>query len=368
MRKSRFAVRSITVLGCLLLAAFVFEQIDFGIEPEARAAGLPEHHNGDGTFRNLYLESSKKSLFKFLWAKYTSDWTEWQDYEVRVNEVPLDEQTLQAEFYSKPKISWVGHSTVLIQYQNVNVLTDPIFSYRASPVSFAGPHRIFNAAVDIDQLPEIDYIVISHNHYDHLDLSTVEAIGDKALWVVPLGLAQWFEEQGVKRVVELDWWQALEEDQVTLRLTPAQHWSRRTAWDTNTSLWGSWQIQIDDFNSWFGGDTGYNEIQFKEIGQKHGPFDFAMIPIGAYEPRWFMQAMHVNPQEAVEIHKDIRSAYSMGVHWSTFQLTAEEVDAPRETLESLMQQQSDLTPFKAVPVGSSFEIKHLSAKSYAASE
>jgi N-acyl-phosphatidylethanolamine-hydrolysing phospholipase D len=329
-------------------------------QPVNASVDLPAHHLPDGTFQNLYLENSKKSLFKFLWAKYTSDWSDWEGQEVKVTPVTLKLKQISQGVYQKPRVSWIGHSTVLIQYKNKAVLTDPIFFDRASPISFAGPKRVFKPAVSLDQLPNVDFVVISHNHYDHLDLPTVEALGDQTTWVVPLGLKAWFEEQGVSRVVELDWWQAHVEEDVTLRLTPAQHWSKRSPWDTNTSLWGSWQIQIADFNSWFGGDTGYNDIQFKEIGQKHGPFDFAMIPIGAYEPRWFMKNMHVNPEESVKIHKDIRSAYSMGIHWSTFQLTAEQIDAPKNDLAKVLASEQDLTPFKAVPIGSSFEISHKS--------
>lgn len=324
--------------------------------PVIAKSGLPAHHNPDGTFKNLYLENSKKSILKFLWAKYTSDWSDWEGREVTVTPVQLDLRDVQQSYYVKPRISWIGHSTVLIQYKDKTVLTDPIFFDRASPVSFAGPKRAFKPAIDLKELPKVDYVVISHNHYDHLDKPTVEAIGDKTTWLVPLGLKAWFNEQGVTQVLELDWWQAHQFDDLTLRLTPAQHWSKRTPWDTNESLWGSWQIQIDDFNSWFGGDTGYNDIQFKEIGDKLGPFDFAMIPIGAYEPRWFMKNMHVNPEESVEIHKDIRSAYSMGIHWSTFQLTAEQIDAPREDLAKALAEQENLTPFDAVPIGSSFEV------------
>lgn len=317
---------------------------------------LPAHHLPDGTFQNLYLENSKKSIFKFLWAKYTSDWADWEGHEVKVLPVDLSLEDVSSSFYDKPRISWVGHSTVLIQYKDVTVLTDPIFFDRASPVSFAGPKRVFKPAVSLEDLPPIDYAIISHNHYDHLDRPTVNAIGDKTQWLVPLGLKEWFVDQGVSKVLELDWWEAYRAKEVTLRLTPAQHWSKRTPWDTNESLWGSWQIQIADFNSWFGGDTGYNDIQFKEIGDKVGPFDFAMIPIGAYKPRWFMKNMHVNPEESVKIHKDIRSAYSMGIHWSTFQLTAEQIDAPKNDLKTALAKEDELMPFEAVSIGSSFEI------------
>lgn len=324
------------------------------------ASSLPAHHLPDGTFQNLYLENSEKSLFRFLWAKYTSDWADWEGHEVKVKPVDLNPDLLYQAFYDQPRISWIGHSSVLIQYQDKTVLTDPLFSDRASPISFAGPKRVFGSAVQLNELPALDYIVISHNHYDHLDLPTVKQIPESTTWVVPLKLKAWFEEQGVTNVIELDWWQAHQDDQLTLRLTPAQHWSKRTPWDTNETLWGSWQIQIGDFNSWFGGDTGYNTIQFKEIGEKLGPFDFAMIPIGAYEPRWFMKNMHVNPTEAVEIHKDIKSAYSMGIHWNTIQLTAEQIDAPKKELATLMEEQPDLKPFDAVPIGSSFLVEYKS--------
>ena len=340
----------VTLLSAIMLVSCSHEQGTHNLQY------YPNHYAEDGTFRNPYLEESEKSLIQFLWARSTTDWSDWSGHEMKVSPVTLDPQLIHQTNHPIPRISWIGHSTVLIQYKDTAVLTDPVFSDRASPFSFAGPKRIFKPAVPLEQLPDIDYVVISHSHYDHLDVDTVEQLGDKVTWLVPLNMKAWFEAQGVTQVVELDWWQTYTEGDVTLRLTPSQHWSNRSVWDKNEILWGSWQIEIDDFNSWFGGDTGYNPYQFKEIGDKLGPFDFAMIPIGAYEPRWFMKNMHVNPLDAVKIHQDIKSNLSMGVHWSTFQLTAEQIYAPKDALAEALQKFPDLPEFKAVPIGSSFQI------------
>ncbi|GAA3921923.1 MBL fold metallo-hydrolase [Litoribacillus peritrichatus] len=316
----------------------------------------PDHYAPDGRFRNPYLEESEKSLIEFMWARTTTDWADWFGNETRVLPLELDPEILKADYYEKPRITWIGHSTVLIQYKDKTILTDPIFSDRASPVSFAGPKRMFEPALSLSELPKIDYVIISHSHYDHLDADTVEALANDTVWVVPLKMKAWFDGYDVSQVIELDWWQAHTDGDLTLRLTPSQHWSNRTPWDKNEVLWGSWQIKIDDFNSWFGGDTGYNPHQFKEIGSKLGPFDFAMIPIGAYEPRWFMKNMHVNPKDAVEIHRDIKSELSMGVHWNTFQLTAEQIDEPKLDLAEALKKYPDAAEFRAVPIGSSFQI------------
>ena len=300
---------------------------------------LPAHHSDNG-FRNLYIEPKQAGFFTFMRMRYFGD-EEWADYDAtadRVEQVktPLDKINAPGEL---PQITWIGHATVLIQYKGVNVLTDPIFSDHASPFSFAGPKRVTPPSLTIDQLPKIDFVVISHNHYDHLDAYTVETLGDRTTWVVPLGYKQWFADLGVTNVVEFDWWDQHEISGATVTATPSQHWTGRNLTDRYKALWASWAVRIGDFKFWFAGDTGYNDKIFKEIGQRWGPFDLALIPVGGYDPRWFMQDMHVNPEEAVQLHNDIQSKYSLGIHWGTFPLTAEPIDEPparlREAAKSL---------------------------------
>lgn len=231
---------------------------------------------------------------------------------------------------------------MLLQHRGVNVITDPVFSDYASPVSFAGPKRITAPAVTLDELPVVDVVVISHNHYDHLDSASVRALGDGPMYFVPLGVKAWMVEKGITkdRVVELDWWESRSIDvrgvTVEITATPTQHFSGRGLFDRDKTLWASWAVAWGGFTSWFGGDTGYNDQQFREIGQRIPNIDFGIIPIGAYDPQWFMSRIHVNPEEALRIHQDIGAKTSMGIHWGTFVLTAEEIDEPPQRLAAAL--------------------------------
>lgn len=232
-------------------------------------------------------------------------------------------------------VTWIGHSTALVQIGNVRVLTDPQFSERASPVQWLGPKRHQPPGIAVADLPRIDVVLISHNHYDHLDEGSVRALnaqkGGAPLFVVPLGLEKWFKDIGITNVKALDWWDRVEVAGAIVYLTPVQHWSRRALSDTNQSLWGGFVVEGKSHDTtrrmFFAGDTGYSATHFREIGERFGPFDLALIPIGAYEPRWFMSPQHVNPEESVRIHRDIRAKLSIGVHWGTFLLTDEPLDA-----------------------------------------
>lgn len=251
-----------------------------------------------------------------------------------------------------PQITWIGHSTVLIQYRGMNILTDPMFSERASPVQFFGIRRYTEPALSIPELPPIDIVVVSHNHYDHLVSGTVAALGNAPLWVVPRGIGSWLRDAGITHFVELEWWQETQYGLARVVCTPSQHWSRRGFFDVPCTLWASWAFIVDDFRCWFAGDTGYDPVAFKEIGKRFGPFDCALIPIGGYEPRWFMKRYHVDPEEAVEIHKDVKSKWSVGIHWGTFALTDEPITEPRERLEKALRQQGlDPAAFVTLSIG-----------------
>lgn len=263
-----------------------------------------------------------------------------------------------------PRATWIGQATVLVQYQGINFLTDPHLTDYAAPLNF-GTKRFTPPALSFEEMPEIDFVVISHNHYDHLDSRTVDMFGDSVMWFVPLGLKSWFLERGIsaKKVVELDWWESHEFSKkasltVTISFTPSIHWSKRTPWDTNKSLWGSWAVEIGDFNSWFAGDTGYDENMFKEIGQKLGPFQLAMIPIGAYEPRYFMLSQHLDPEQAVLVHQDIQAQKSIPIHWGTFQLSHESFLEPPELLaESMKKYGLADDDFRGMKIGQTVEIE-----------
>lgn len=303
----------------------------------------PAHHR-DGGFQNNHGDFEPKSLADVLrWR-----WNAARQGLPRRPVDPIPTQPPDLAFVhanrgaaQQPAVTWIGHATVLAQLGGLNLLTDPIFSERASPVSFAGPRREQPPGVALADLPRIDAVLVSHNHYDHLDLASCRALaaqpGGSPLFVVPLGLADWFRRRGVERVVELDWWQQHTLDGVDIALVPAQHWSARGLADRMKTLWGGFAVFAPDCQLFFAGDTGYSR-DFADIRerfaerQRDGGFDIALIPIGAYEPRWFMKEQHVNVEEALKIHADLGARRSLGVHWGTFELTDEALDEPPRQL------------------------------------
>ena len=244
------------------------------------------------------------------------------------------------------RMTWLGHATVLAEIDGSTVLCDPVFSDRASAVQFVGPLRYRKPACKVKELPKLTAVVVSHNHYDHLDKDSVRKLVQlqpNVSWFVPAGTKSWMTyHAGVPedKVTELAWWQEATMEgeggnNLTFVLTPANHWCKRAINDDNTMLWGSWTVLGPTKRFWFGGDTGYCEA-FKQIGREYGPFDIAAIPIGAYQPNYFMKYQHVHPGEAVQVHQDINSKKSLGIHWGTFKLTTEYYLEPPVLLTSFM--------------------------------
>lgn len=230
------------------------------------------------------------------------------------------------------RITWIGHATHLIQLPGLNLITDPMWSERASPWAWSGPKRLVPAALALDALPELHGVLLSHDHYDHLDRRTVARLRDRfgpdLPWYTPLGYRAWFASAGARNVVELDWWQEhVLPGGERLAATPARHWTRRTPWSTNTRLWCAWAILPSGATTprvYWGGDTAYAS-HFRETGERLGPFDACILPIGAYEPRWFMGASHMNPEDAVTAYEDLGgSGAFLPSHWGTFRLTFED--------------------------------------------
>lgn len=239
-----------------------------------------------------------------------------------------------------PAVTWIGHASTLVQASGLNVLTDPVFSQRASPFQWIGPKRVQPPGLSLEQLPRIDVVLISHNHFDHLDSQSLidlnQQAGGPPLYVVPLGLKAWLEARGASQVRELDWWSSTMVGGVEFMLTPAQHWSGRGIGDRGETLWGSWAVLGSDFQWYFSGDSGYSHdfldikahLADRQTREKGGGFDVALIAIGAYAPRWFMHPQHIDPAEAVQVHKDLGAKRSIGVHWGTFNLSDEALDQP----------------------------------------
>jgi L-ascorbate metabolism protein UlaG (beta-lactamase superfamily) len=229
--------------------------------------------------------------------------------------------------------TFIGHSTFLLQLGGICVLTDPIWSERCSPVSFAGPRRVRRPGQSLDALPDVDILLVSHNHYDHMDLPTLRKIRKRWTPFVATGLgnARHLAKAGIRSAVELDWWQSTELAGARITYVPSQHFSSRSLYDRNRCLWGGFVIEAGGAVVYFAGDSGYCP-HFAEIGIRFPPIDLSLLPIGAYEPRWFMSQQHVDPSEAVRAHLDLRSRRSLGMHFGTFQLTDEAIDAPVLTL------------------------------------
>ena len=245
---------------------------------------------------------------------------------------------------SETSLTWIGHATVLLQVGGLNVITDPMFSERASPVSFAGPKRHQRPGIALEDLPRIDLVLISHGHYDHLDLRSVRRLarqrGGPPHFAVPLGMERWIRRNiPGAQATALDWWQADERNGPRLQLAPVHHWTARTPWDRNRDLWGAWIVEREGFRFFFSGDVAWSD-DIAEIGRRCGPFDLAAIAIGHYEPRWFMRHNHVNPEEAVRIHREIGAKLSVAIHWGTFErLTAEPLDRPVRDLAAALASQ-----------------------------
>jgi N-acyl-phosphatidylethanolamine-hydrolysing phospholipase D len=325
------------------------------------------HHGRDGRFRNPWPgpQAPPGGLAGFRWA--------WERFRNGVPPDPAPETIPRAvpdpalprlpAGVNEVRITWIGHASFLIQLPGLNLLTDPVLGERASPVPWAGPRRFTPPGLDVDRLPTVDAVLLSHDHYDHLDAPTVDDLRDRdgagpgaLTWFTPLGYRVWFARRGVQRVVELDWWQdaVLEppgrsagpvsagvgasagapvgagtgDGPVRIVALPARHWTRRRLGDTRRRLWCSWAVATPTRRIYFGGDSGYGPA-FTEIGERAGPFHVAILPIGAYEPRWFMASSHMTPEEAARAALDVRADAVVAGHWGTFRLTDEDpLEAP----------------------------------------
>ena len=252
-------------------------------------------------------------------------------------------------------VTFVGHATFLIQVGDTSLLIDPVYSQRASPVSFAGPRRVRAPGVRFGDLPAVSLVLLSHNHYDHCDLGTLRALEQRfhPRLVTPIGNGRLLRSAGIGQVEELDWWQSTSTAALPVTLTPAQHFSARGPFDRNRALWGGFLIEARGRRMLFAGDSGYGP-HFREIAARLSPIDLALLPIGAYEPRWFMKDIHMNPAEAVQAHLDLGARRSLAMHYGTFQLTPEGVDEPvRKLVKALQERGVPAERFPPADVGES---------------
>jgi L-ascorbate metabolism protein UlaG (beta-lactamase superfamily) len=255
-------------------------------------------------------------------------------------------------------ITFIGHATFLIQAGATSLLLDPVYAERASPLWFAGPRRVRAPGVRFDELPEISLVLLSHNHYDHCDLRTLHALERRfpLRAVTPLGNGRLLRSAGIRHIEEIDWWQRAATTPLPITLVPAQHFSARHLFDRNLALWGGFLIEARGRRILFAGDTGYGP-HFREIAARLGPIDLALLPIGAYEPRWFMKDIHMNPAEAVQAHVDLAAQRSIGMHFGTFQLTPEGIDEPvRKLAQVLAERGVPAEKFQTLAVGESVSV------------
>lgn len=296
---------------------------------------VSDHSDGERFYNEDRTENVEKSLFDVIkWKFWGGDAKPWPET-VDDNVVPNFPQRLKQ---GEGAVTFINHATDFIQFERLSVLTDPVFSERVSPVSWVGPKRHRKPGAALAELPKIDIVIISHNHFDHMDINSLVLIDkkDHPTFIVPLGNKKYLEKKGIKNVVELDWWQRYtSDDGSNITLVPMQHWSARGLFDRFEALWGGYVIESSGLKVMFAGDTGYNQ-QFKKIKEKFGAMDLSLLPIGAYEPRWFMKEQHLNPKEAVQAHLDLHSKLSVGMHFGTFQLTDEGIKEPEIALKKAL--------------------------------
>jgi len=323
---SRFARASVALAVLIAIASvLVAGVVSPGAEPPTKPN--PTHHlargfrNLDGTYRYSMGERAQRFMRRVLFEG-------WPERGAVLPVLANDGAALRANG-TVPTVTWVGHSTLLVQLRGVNILTDPHWGDRASPVGFAGPKRLIAPGMRFDDLPPIHAVVISHDHYDHLDVDTVVRLNRKfhPRFFVPLGIKAWMGDLGITNVVEMDWWESREFRGLTFTCTPAQHSSGRGLRDQNLRLWSSWVIAGGGKRFFFAGDTGYAK-SLAEIGKRLGPFDLAGIPIGGYSSWEARHPNHVNPEEAVQLFQDVGGKLFVPIHFGTFDMNREPFAEP----------------------------------------
>lgn len=300
----------------------------------SRRYPVSDHCNGEQFFNSAVPARDLGQVFTWLRNRQPSRWPGW--VENTAFPVPPQRHSTQIRDW---RATFVNHATVLLQIGPYNLLTDPVWSERVSPFSYAGPKRVRAAGVALKDLPPIDVVLLSHNHYDHLDLATLKWLErrDHPHVVTGLGNAPLLHANGIHHVTELDWWQQVTHGDLKIHFVPAQHFSGRGLRDRDMTLWGGLWVETVAGACFFAGDTGYGP-HFREIRERLGAPRLALLPIGAYEPYWFMGPVHMNPDDAVRAHRDLDAELSLAIHFNTFQLTDEMIDRPVQDLGAALVQ------------------------------
>lgn len=314
------------VLTFMTIAVVLFERS----VASRKTYGKPGNHFDGKRFFNPDMprrvddESERRSVWVWMFTRPRSSWTHTPVTPVR----PLE------RVHEGIQVTYVNHATVLLQFNGLNVITDPVWSYRASPFPFMGPARYADPGVTLDDLPPIDIVLLSHNHYDHMDLATLRHIAqkDKPRIYTGLGNTAYLARKGIEGAIEMDWWDTRSDGAMLITAVPAQHFSARSVTDRNYTLWCGFVLEVGSDRLYFAGDTGFGPF-VERIAAKFGSFTLGLIPIGAYDPAWMMRPVHTNPDEALRMHDMLNIRTSVGIHHGTFRLTDEPQREPRERIE-----------------------------------
>ena len=335
------------LLGLLIAAPLTAHGNEMDLETLSRQ----KVHHRNGRFFNPWLKDDPPGgLFRFLKWKFSSN--PYKSDKKTPPRIPQVQASVRQILNQGDSLTYLGHATFWIRLGHHNILTDPVFNHVGFFIDRQTPFPI-----PPKELPIPEVVLISHNHYDHLNVESLQLLGQGPLYLTPLGYKDWFKEVIPQaRVIELDWFEAYTYQNITYRLLPSQHWTKRGLRDTNRSLWGSWLIEGEKEKVFFAGDTGYF-LGFKEFGQKFGPIDAAILPIGGYEPRWFMKMHHMNPQEAVQAFLDLKARALIPAHWGVFDLTDEPLDRPAADLNNAARDSKvALDEIILLPVGGTWEL------------
>jgi len=323
----------IILISILALITGSFFVIGYMISAPTHQGEITDHFDGKKFINPGHAQAKGlRDVFQWMMQRKQGPWTEIKNN--AYGEKP------EATVTQGVKVTFVNHSTFLIQIDGKNILTDPVWSERTSPFQFAGPKRMKQPGIRFEDLPKIDFIILSHNHYDHLDITTVKKIYKihQPKIITPLGVKAFLDKHLITTSTDLDWWQEVTlSNSLTIQSVPAQHFSGRGIMDRDATLWCGYVIKNQQGNIYFAGDTGYNEFTFKEIGNRCAPISVALIPIGAFKPAWFMSPIHCSPAQALQIHVDVNALQSIATHFGTFPLADDGEDEPQTELMEAMK-------------------------------